>query len=62
MCMAAATAMRKGTMLKAFAGSAGVMVLYLESALACTWSALHRNSQAHTSAHPEGAKKKQSLT
>ena len=47
--MAAATAVRKGTKLKACVLAPGAVVLYLSSALACTWFALLRDSQAHTS-------------
>ena len=57
MCMAAATAIRKGTKLKACEVLLGAVVLYLSSALACTRFALLRDSQTYTTA----AKKNSSL-
>ena len=50
--MAAATAIRNGAKLKACVLSCGAVVRYLSSACACTWFALHRDSQAHTAADP----------
>ena len=51
--IAAATAIRDGTKLKACVMLLGAVVLYLSSALACTWFALRRDSQAHTTAAKE---------